>query len=234
MDNKKLLEENRIIHYLIAEFNNAPNEAAEEWKNWGTVIDQERVSFILREIFIGMLVEEKKCTEFESKKYIDNLIKEHRKMKTSEIKAGSKQRIKIGKNEVEVTVVEQTAKGWLVESGSGKKFPVKESRFIKEEKTKEKVEPKARDKITTKEAVAPKGKMSMLDAAAEVLKGASLPMSAKELIVAMEKAELWKSPGGKTPHCTISAAIGREILKKENPRFQKAEKGKFELAERNQ
>ncbi len=221
MNNKELLEENRIIHYLIAEFNNASDEAADEWKNWGTVIDQQRVSFILREIFTGMLVEEKKCTEFESKKYINNLIKEHRKMKTSEIKVGSKQRIKIGKNEVEVTVVEQTAKGWLVESSSGKRFPVKnESRFIKEEKVQSH----------------PPKKMSMLDAAAEVLKGASHPMSAKELIVAMEEANLWKSPGGSTPHNTLSAAIAREI-KKEDPfhgRFRKTAPGKFELAERSQ
>jgi len=219
MDNKELLEENRIIHYLIAEFNNAPDEAAEEWKNWGSVIDQERVSFILREIFTGMLVEEKKCTEFESKDYINKLIEEHRKMNISKIKAGSKQRVKIGKNKVDVTVVEQTAKGWIVESSSGKRFPVNnESRFIRED---EKAQPKVPKKI------------SMLDAAAEVLKGATRPMSAKELIVAMEDANLWRSPGGKTPANSLSSAILRDS-QRDTPRFKKAAPGKFELAKRSQ
>jgi len=219
MDIKELLEENRIIHYLIAEFNNAPDEAAEEWKNWGSVIDQERVSFILREIFTGMLVEEKKCTEFESKDYINKLIEEHRKMNISKIKAGSKQRVKIGKNKVDVTVVEQTAKGWIVESSSGKRFPVNnESRFIRED---EKAQPKVPKKI------------SMLDAAAEVLKGATRPMSAKELIVAMEDANLWRSPGGKTPANSLSSAILRDS-QRDTPRFKKAAPGKFELAKRSQ
>jgi len=150
-------------------------------------------------------------------------------MNISKIKAGSKQRVKIGKNEVEVTVVEQTAKGWIVESSSGKRFPVNdESRFIKKEKeTKtEKIEP-------LKAVAPPKLKMSMLDAAVEVLKDAPHPMSAKELIVAMEEANLWKSPGGKTPSNSLSSAILRDS-QKENPRFKKAAPGKFELAERSQ
>jgi hypothetical protein len=55
-------------------------------------------------------------------------------------------------------------------------------------------------------------------------------MSSKELIAAMEEAELWTSPSGKTPWNTLSAAIGREASQKENPRFKKADKGKFALA----
>jgi hypothetical protein len=70
----------------------------------------------------------------------------------------------------------------------------------------------------------------MLNAAAEVLKDASHPMSAKEMIAAMEAENLWKSPGGKTPHNTLSSAINREITKKENPRFQKTAPGLYALA----
>ena len=151
-------------------------------------------------------------------------------MKTSKIKAGSKQRIKIGKNEVEVTVVKQTAKGWIVEAKSGKRFPVNdESRFMKKEK-----EIKTKSVEEPKVVVPPKSKMSMLDAAVEVLKDASRPMSAKEMIAAMEKANLWKSPNGSTPWNSLVSAIAREISKKENPRFRKAAPGKFELAERSQ
>ncbi|MFA6717022.1 MAG: winged helix-turn-helix domain-containing protein, partial [Victivallaceae bacterium] len=74
-------------------------------------------------------------------------------------------------------------------------------------------------------------KLTMLDAAAEILKGVSHPMSAKELIVAMEEAEIWKSPAGKTPWNTLVAAISREIIGKTNPRFQKTGKGMFSLTE---
>ncbi len=230
MDDKELLEENRIIHYLISELNDAADEVAQEWENWSILVDQQRVSRILREMFTGMLVAEGKCTELHSTRYINNKIKEHKKMKTSKIKAGSKQRIKIGKNEVEVTVVKQTAKGWIVEAKSGKRFPVNdESRFMKKEK-----EIKTKSVEEPKVVVPPKSKMSMLDAAVEVLKDASRPMSAKEMIAAMEKANLWKSPNGSTPWNSLVSAIAREISKKENPRFRKAAPGKFELAERSQ
>ena len=80
-------------------------------------------------------------------------------------------------------------------------------------------------------ALATTRKLTMLDAAAEVLKSASQPMSAKEMISAMEEANLWKSPAGKTPANTLGAAINREISGKENPRFKKTEKGKFALAD---
>jgi hypothetical protein len=225
-----LLEENRIIHLLIAEINDATEEAAEEWKNWAALVDQQRLSIILREMYTGILVATKKCTEFESKNYINQQIKEKQKMNTSDIKAGSKQRIKIGKNEVEVTVLGQKGKSWLVESATGKKFPVTESRFLRDEKVETKPAVVKKTKTPKPETSSPKPKLSMLDAAAKILKDASHPMSSKELITAMEEANLWASPSGKTPWNTLSAAIGREASQKENPRFKKAEKGKFALA----
>jgi hypothetical protein len=42
---------------------------------------------------------------------------------------------------------------------------------------------------------------------------------------------LWKSPGGKTPHATIAAAVTREIAQQEKrSRFRRAEAGKFTRA----
>jgi hypothetical protein len=155
-------------------------------------------------------------------------------MRTSEIKAGSKQRIKIGKNEMEVTVLGQKGKSWLVESATGKKFPVTESRFVKDQVKPEQKSSKATKTEPKPDPSSPKPKLSMLDAAAEILKGTSHPMSTKELITAMEEANLWTSPSGKTPWNTLSAAIGREASDKENPRFKRADKGKFELSERSQ
>jgi len=141
-------------------------------------------------------------------------------MNASEITVGKKYQVKVGRNEIEVTVMEQTERGWNVKAPSGNKFPVNNAeRFIKCLEVQE---------VPVRN---PEKKMSMLDAAVEVLRGASLPMSAKEMIAAMEEKGLWKSQTGKTPSNTLSAAIGREILTKENSRFKKAEKGKFALAE---
>ena len=77
---------------------------------------------------------------------------------------------------------------------------------------------------------APK-RVSALDAAAQVLKAKGEAMRATELIAAMAEKGLWTSPGGKTPHATLYAAIIREIgAKGKDARFRKVEAGKFEYA----
>lgn len=70
---------------------------------------------------------------------------------------------------------------------------------------------------------------SALDAAHKVLQGSKKGMNCQELIAEMTKRKLWTSPGGKTPHATLHAAISREIAKKgKNARFKKSsERGKF-------
>jgi hypothetical protein len=71
---------------------------------------------------------------------------------------------------------------------------------------------------------------SALDTAAKVLAEEGRPMTAKELIEAMAARGYWTSPGGKTPHATLSAAIGTEINKKgAASRFAKSAPGKFAL-----
>ena len=71
-------------------------------------------------------------------------------------------------------------------------------------------------------------RVSAIDAAAQVLAKGDKPMSAKDLIGAMAEQGLWKSPGGKTPHATLYAAIFREIAKKgDAARFQKVDRGLF-------
>lgn len=76
-----------------------------------------------------------------------------------------------------------------------------------------------------------KKKVSALDAAAMILAAKKEPMNAQEMIAAMAEAKLWESPGGKTPHATLYAAIVREInAKGEAARFKKTEKGKFAIA----
>ncbi len=71
-------------------------------------------------------------------------------------------------------------------------------------------------------------RMSALDAAAKVLATAGEPMTAMALIEAMAAKGLWTSPGGKTPHATLYAAMVREInAKGAESRFKKTERGLF-------
>jgi hypothetical protein len=54
-------------------------------------------------------------------------------------------------------------------------------------------------------------------------------MTSQEMIAAMAAKGYWTSPGGKTPHATLYAAILREINSKGNEtRFKKTERGKFD------
>lgn len=73
-------------------------------------------------------------------------------------------------------------------------------------------------------------KMSMLDAAAKVLAEAGESLTTKTMIQAMATKGYWTSPGGKTPHATLYAAIIREIAKKGNEsRFKKTDRGQFSV-----
>jgi hypothetical protein len=202
----------------MSELNGVADEAAEEWKNWENLVDQERVSRILREIYTGMLEADGKCTEFESRNYINKQIKEYQKMNTNAIEIGKSYQVKVGRNEVEVLVTEKTECGWKVKTSADKIISINNAeRFIRcleePEENRQDIKPK----------------MSMLDAAVEVLKETSRPMSAKEMVIVMAEKEFWKSPSGKTPWNSVSSAINREISNKENPRFKKAGKGKFAL-----
>ena len=95
-------------------------------------------------------------------------------------------------------------------------------------KTAKKTTPK---KETTSKRAKPEGKLSALDAAAKVLAEAGEPLNAKQMIDAMAEKGYWKSPGGKTPHATLYAAIVREItVKAAESRFRKTERGLFTLA----
>ena len=89
---------------------------------------------------------------------------------------------------------------------------------------------KAKKKTPAKKPTGAK-RVSLLDAAATVLKGAKAPMQAKAIVEAVVAKGLWKSPGGKTPHATLYAAMTREIAAKgKDARFRKVERGMFEAA----
>ncbi len=74
------------------------------------------------------------------------------------------------------------------------------------------------------------GKLSGLDAAAQILAKAKEPMGCTSIVEQAIGGGLW-SPGGKTPHATLYAAIIREIAKKgKDARFEKVERGRFQIA----
>lgn len=85
-------------------------------------------------------------------------------------------------------------------------------------------------KQPAKKAGTAKKKLSALAAAAKVLGEATEPMASKEMIEAMATKDYWTSPGGKTPHATLYAAIIREIRTKgDEARFLKTDRGRFAL-----
>ncbi len=165
---------------------------------------------------------------------------------------------KVTNKEVTVQILASSPKGgWeAVNTKTGKKIHVKgPERLIKKvaapkatgktskaEKPAKMVVPvaqapkkKVAKKATSKKAESKKptknsgNKMSLLDAAAEVLKKQA-PLNCKQLIERMAEAGLWKSESGKTPANTLNAALSKEIRVKGNDsRFEKVDRGQFGL-----
>ena len=80
----------------------------------------------------------------------------------------------------------------------------------------------------------PAKRMSLLNAAVEVLKvaGPEHPMNTKEILEAILERQLWTPTECKTPEQTLYGSIFREINTKEHPRILKSNvKGKFVIAE---
>ena len=74
-------------------------------------------------------------------------------------------------------------------------------------------------------------KLSLLDAAVEVMKRLSGPLGAKDITIKVMGLGLW-SGKGKTPEATLYSAMIREIANKgEQARFKKVGRGRFELTE---
>ena len=176
----------------------------------------------------------------------------------SSITVGTVAIVKVGRNEVEVTVTEVTATGWKVKSQStGREFevrrierivtePVEETEVaapeVAEPETAPPAEPETGDEDDDDNAVnpapesgsgpRPEKKLSLLNAAAKVLAACRTPMNCKEMIAKAVEMGLWTPTGAKTPEQTLYSGIFREIKNTEEPRFKKSEtrKGSFEYA----
>lgn len=160
---------------------------------------------------------------------------------TSEIKVGSKVILKVGRNAVEVEILKAMADGdayWVKSIASGKEFMMPSARIkvptvsiepVAEPDPVEDEAPNPAPECTT----APKKekKLSLMDAAVEVLKQSGEPMNTREIVKAATDSGLWIPTDCKTPEQTLYGSIFREMKIKENPRIVKsAVKGKFEYA----
>ena len=148
---------------------------------------------------------------------------------------GSKVIVKVGCREIEAVVQEVIEAGCRVKSiASGKEFSVKKIlRVIEPEDTSLEVEEQDAPNPAPESAapVKPVKKLSLLDAAVEVLKTSGQPMNTREIVKAATDTALWIPTACRTPEQTLYGSIFREIATKENPRIVKAEqKGKFRLA----
>jgi hypothetical protein len=86
----------------------------------------------------------------------------------------------------------------------------------------------------TAKAKTPKepGKMSGLDAAAKVLAESAEPLNAKQIVEQAAAKGYWTSPGGKTPHATLYAAMLVDARKKgTESRFVKVDRGLWSLTD---
>jgi len=180
-------------------------------------------------------------------------------MNASLIKVGNSYLVKVGKNEIKIRVVrENPGGGWKVSSlAGGSAFIVKDpGRFLRciealpATAPTPVIAPAAAQTpavaLVASPTPAPASvpalqipvsaltpqvkKLSMLDAATEVLKSSQVPLSCKDIIAAMESSGLWSPGKGLTPVNTLTAAIGVEIRRKTNPRFRKTAPGLFEFA----
>ena len=173
----------------------------------------------------------------------------------SNITVGTVAIVKVGRNEVEVTVTEVTATGWKVKSQStGREFEVRRIERIVTEPAEEnevaapeiaepetetaEPEPEEDDDHAVNPAPEsgsgprPEKKLSLLNAAAQVLATFRTPMNCKEIIAKAVEMGLWTPTGAKTPEQTLYSGIFREIKSTDEPRFKKSEtrKGSFEYA----
>ena len=179
---------------------------------------------------------------------------------TSNITVGTIVMVKVGRNEIEVVVTEITANGWKVKKvGSNREFIVTRiERVIAEPGASEAVpatepeaeavdadipseaapatEPEAEEEVDTPNPApesggSPEKKLSLLNAALQVLKRSRTPLNTKEILAQVIEEGLWSPNGAKTPEQSLYSAFFREIKEKETPRVRRsaARRGAFEF-----
>ena len=171
---------------------------------------------------------------------------------TSNITVGTIVMVKVGRNEIEVVVTEITANGWKVKKvDSDREFIVTRiERVIAEpgapeaasatepetEAVDAEIPSEAEEEVDTPNPApesggSPEKKLSLLNAALQVLKRSRTPLNTKEILAQVIEEGLWSPNGAKTPEQSLYSAFFREIKEKETPRVRKsaARRGAFEF-----
>jgi hypothetical protein len=172
-------------------------------------------------------------------------------MKMNDVKIGSEYEARIGGETMQVRILaEKASGGWTaLNLATKKKVFVPLARQLREPGTTVTTEGNltivevppatvetinapearpARKKKATDETTTHAKKTSQIQAALQVLATSKEPMNCQAMVEAMSAQGLWTSPGGKTPHATLYAAILREINTKGNDaRFKKVDRGQF-------
>ena len=171
--------------------------------------------------------------------------------KETTVRAGDRAYTKVGRNLVEVVVIDRIDSTWKVKSHTGRTFyarsvqtadgkPVtafeRADASAPSAKAATAAAP-AKRAATPKAAAAPSPKavpqkgLGLLSAAAAVLERAGEAMSVKAMIEGAKAAGLWTPGAGKTPEQTLYSAIIREIKDKgDASRFRKEGRGRFAFA----
>ena len=165
------------------------------------------------------------------------------------IKVGQTYLCKVGRNSVEVKVLNTCDGGWVVASAKGRTLTIKDAARLsaipavaadsaqgapgaKMGARAPKCAKAARGRDVGQKG-APRGegkRLGLVDAAIQVMKAAGKPMNCQEVVKAILEQKLWVTEG-RTPSATLYSSILREIQKKgAEARFKKVDRGQFALA----
>lgn len=168
------------------------------------------------------------------------------------LNAGDKVLVKVGKNDIKAEVLEVRPDKCMVRNlVNGHEFTVSKVQDylqepVPEESTEQPVTAEDSTSDAPTEATAPAEplqapvtaptkpakKMSLLEAAYNILLQEQRPMNTRELVKAAVDKGLWVMTSCKTPEQSLYGAIFLEMKKAEHPRFKKSVKrGAFEAAQ---
>lgn len=171
-------------------------------------------------------------------------------MKKSDVKIGNHYKAKVTDKVVTIEILaENPHGGWDAKNlSTGKKIRIKSPQRLREavskanpsatggqpkpQPSKDTPKPKSANTAKPGRNTLRQNKMSMLDAAAQVLSEAKEPLNCKLMVKAMTDKAYWEpSKSGKTPNNTLHAAISKEIkVKGAESRFEKVGRGQFALS----
>lgn len=155
-------------------------------------------------------------------------------MKKADIKIGATYLVKVANNLVPVKITRElesggTFRGWEGTSvKTGKTIRIKSAQRLRSEVSGKSGSDAPKQAKPAKATSDKPKKVSLLDAAAQVLAKSDAPLNTKQMVEQVTERGLWTPGAGKTPAATLYSAILREIRSKgDQARFTKVERGKF-------